>query len=121
MKKNKLNIMPLFIVLIVALIGIITYFTSYNDHTYTITITDKERVVTGVGENSSSKYLIFGTDEGGKSKVFENTDTIMRLKFNSSDIYGELEVDSTYEITVVGFRFTIFSCYENIVRFKKVE
>lgn len=93
-----------------------------NDHTYTVTITDKERVTTQFAkDNIDSKYLIYGEDENGKTYVFENTDTLFRGKFNSSDVFGALKEGETYELTVVGFRVHIFNWYENIIDFKAVK
>lgn len=90
-----------------------------NDHTYTVTITDKERVTTqSVKDNIDSKYLIYGEDENGKIYIFEDTDTLFRWKFNSSDVYGALKEGETYELTVIGFRVHIFNWYENIIDFK---
>ena len=45
-----------------------------------ITVEDKERISNR--SSDSSKYLIFT-----KNEVFENTDELFYLKFNSSDIY----------------------------------
>lgn len=93
-----------------------------NDHTYTVTITDKERVTTQSAKDSiDSKYLIYGEDENGKTYVFEDSDTLFRWKFNSSDVYGALKEGETYELTVIGFRVHILNWYENIVDFKAVE
>lgn len=93
-----------------------------NDHTYTVTITDKERVTTQFAkDNIDSKYLIYGEDENGKTYVFENTDTLFRGKFNSSDVFGALKEGETYELTVIGFRVHIFNWYENIIDFKAVK
>ena len=93
-----------------------------NDHTYTVTITDKERVTTQVAEGQTdSKYLIYGEDENGKTYVFEDTDTLFRWKFNSSDVFGALKEGETYELTVIGFRIHILNWYENIIDFKAVK
>ena len=93
-----------------------------NDHTYTVTITDKERVTTQVAEGQTdSKYLIYGEDENGKTYVFEDTDTLFRWKFNSSDVFGALKEGETYELTVIGFRVHIFNWYENIIDVKSVK
>lgn len=93
-----------------------------NDHKYTVTITDKERVITQVAEGQTdSKYLICGEDKNGKTYVFEDTDTLFRWKFNSSDVYGALKEGETYELTVIGFRVHIFNWYENIIDFKVVK
>lgn len=54
-----------------------------NEHTYTVTITDKERVTTqSAKDNIDSKYLIYGEDENGKTYVFEDTDTLFSLRSN---------------------------------------
>lgn len=93
-----------------------------NDHQYTVTITDKERVTTQLAQdNIDSKYLIYGEDENGKTYVFEDTDTLFRGKFNSSDVYGALKEGETYELTVIGFRVHILNWYENIIDFKVVK
>lgn len=82
----------------------------------------KERVTTQVAEGQTdSKYLIYGEDENGKTYVFEDTDTLFRWKFNSSDVFGALKEGETYELTVIGFRVHIFNWYENIIDFKVVK
>lgn len=75
-----------------------------------VRVTGKERVTQNTAEGSSSKYLIF-TDR----EVFENTDTILFLKFNSSDIYGAIQPDHTCEFRVVGWRVPFLSWYRNII------
>lgn len=88
---------------------------NYNDHTAQITVTDKERVV----QEDSSRYLIMGEDENGKVVVYENTDRLLRGKFNSSDIYAAMKKGKTYEVQLVGYRFPMFSWYENILSYKE--
>lgn len=94
------------------------YLFEYRPATYTVTITDKERVTQKSGDEYTSKYLIFCDGENGEPLVFENTDTIFHLKFNSSNIYGQLKEDKKYEITVVGVRIAFLSTYQNIIRIK---
>lgn len=89
---------------------------SFNDTQCTITITDKERV----NDGGSSRYLIFGESENGEMLVFKNTDSILRWKWNSSDVYGELKVGSTYKVTVVGYRIRFLSEYQNIISYEEV-
>lgn len=91
-----------------------SFIFSFNDHSYTVTVTDKERV----NKQNESKYLIFGEDENGDVYVFENTDSLLRLKFNSSDIYGKIKEGDTYTFTVIGLRIPILSKYENIIEIK---
>ena len=78
------------------------------------TVTDKERVVTGSGDSTSSKYLVF-TDK----EVFENTDCMVLFKFNSSDIYGALDVGKKYRAKVYGWRIPFLSSYRNIISVEK--
>ena len=108
MKKATVIIV---ILLVIVSIGIEVAM-SFNDHTYTITITDKERV----NVDDDSKYLVFGKTSNGEVVVLENTDTLVRGKFNSSNLYGQIEIGQTYTFTVVGFRFPLFSIYENIIK-----
>tara|TARA_R100000656_G_scaffold104176_1_gene76241 strand:+ start:276503 stop:276895 length:393 start_codon:yes stop_codon:yes gene_type:complete len=77
--------------------------------TLTVQVTDKERIVEGSGNSVSSRYLIF-TDR----EVFENTDSLLEMKFSSSDLQGRLNVGSCYEIVVYGWRMPLVSSYRNV-------
>lgn len=90
---------------------------SLNTHTVTITVSGTDRAWYGKG----SKWLVLGTDANGEPLVLENTDNLLRLKFNSSDIQAVIEEGETYEAEVVGYRIPILSWYENIISIKKAE
>ncbi|MCR9040818.1 hypothetical protein QRX25_14855 [Bacillus sp. L381] len=92
-----------------------TIVSYHNENTYVIKVTDKETKTSG----DSSKYLIFGDDDKGNAKVFENTDAIFARKFNSSDLYAEIEIGKTYEFKTIGFRIPFMSSYENIMTIKE--
>lgn len=92
-------------------------FISFNDHSALITVTDKERV----NDSNSSKYLIMGKDKNDNTVVYENTDCLIRGKFDSSTFYADIEVGKTYEVKLVGFRVPYFSWYENIISYEEVE
>lgn len=62
-----------------------------------------------------STYLIY-TDQG----VFRNDDAGWFVKFNSSDVYGNLDKGKHYRMKVYGWRIPIFSMYPNIVRAEQV-
>ena len=114
MKENiKAEIIIIILVLAVFLGG--SALVSFNDHTYVVEVTDKERV----NYSDSGKYLIYG-QEDNNTLVLKNTDSLLRGKFNSSDIYAELEIGKTYEFTVVGYRIPILSDYENIIEYKEI-
>lgn len=89
---------------------------SFNDHHYVATVTKQERINAG----EESYYLIFAQDDKGNYYEFKNEDNLFRLKFDSSRLYNEITVGETYDFTVVGYRITAFSCYENIIKVEKV-
>ena len=107
-------------VFVIVILGIEALF-SFNDTNYTVTITDKERIVEHSGESISSKYLVFADGENGESYVFENTDCFIRGKWNSSNIQGQLKEGNTYTVTVVGYRVPFLSMYQNIIEVEKTE
>ena len=121
-KKNTKTffVAIMIVVTLVLSIGYEAIF-SFNDTEYTITVTDKERIYEGSGDTSSSKYLVFGDDDNGNSLVFENTDCFIRGKWNSSNIQGQLKEGNTYKVTVVGYRVSFFSMYQNIIKIEEIK
>ena len=102
---------------VVAVGGIIySIAANYNEQTYVATVTDKDVK----NYNNSSKYLVFTKTEDGETRVFSVEDSLLRFRWNSSDVYGEIEVGKTYRFTVVGFRIEILSMYENIIDFEEI-
>ena len=103
---------PILIIALVlaALIGGDLYITYGTVETVTITIKDEERIVTGSGKSTQSKYLVFTASE-----TFENTDTLLHGKFNASDLQGALDRGQTYCVRVYGFRVPLLSWYRNII------
>lgn len=122
MKKHISFIIVSSIIIIAIVIGLVVGIVgSFNDHTYIITVTDKERITEQNGDDIDSKYLIYGTDKTGQDYVLENTDNLFRGKFNSSDVYGSIKREKTYEVTVVGYRVQFLSWYENIIKYKELK
>jgi hypothetical protein len=99
----------------IAIIGLIgVNIAGYaNKETFTTTVTDKERIVKKSGETLDSYYLIY-TENG----TYKLEDELLYGNFRSSDWYGKIKVDSTYEFTTIGFRIGFLSEYPNIVEFK---
>ena len=124
MRRNK-NTKTFFVAIMIAVILVLSIgyeaIFSFNDSEYTITVTDKERIYKGSGDTSSSKYLVFGDDDNGNSLVFENTDCFIRGKWNSSNIQGQLKEGNTYKVTVVGYRVSFFSMYQNIIKIEEIK
>lgn len=122
--RRKKNTRTFFVVIMIIVIFVLSIgyeaIFSFNDTEYTITVTDKERIYKGSGD-TSSKYLVFGDDDNGNSLVFENTDCFIRGKWNSSNIQGQLKEGNTYKVTVVGYRISFFSMYQNIIKIEEIK
>lgn len=81
------------------------------------TVTDK-----GIkNKNKDSKYLVYCKDEDGHTAVYEVTDSMVYGRFNSSDVYAEIEIGKTYEFTVGGDRSEFWSWYPNIYECKEID
>lgn len=112
-KRAKFKVVTAGIILFLAT-GLVLYATwpHWIRGTYRVTVTDKQRATQG----ASSMYLVFTKDLNGKVRVFKNVDSKFELKWNSSDMQGELEVGKTYDIKAYGIRFGLTSSYENIIK-----
>jgi hypothetical protein len=111
-RNFKASVLAVLAVTFLVLLVLAPFMLYYNTkQTVTgVTVTGKERITLNSTEGTSSKYLIF-TDQ----EVFENTDSLLFLKFNSSDVYGKLRPDQVCEFTVVGRRVNFLSWYRNII------
>ena len=78
--------------------------------TVTATVTAKDRISVGSGEDLSHMYLVF-TDR----ETFQNSDSLWYGKFDSSDMHGRLRIGQRYTFKVYGWRIPFFSAYRNIV------
>ena len=67
------------------------------------------------------KYLIFTEEPDGDVRVFENTDSLLEWKWDSSNLYGKIRIGETYRIKTYGWRVPFLSWYENIVDVEKVQ
>lgn len=100
-------LVPVIFVAVMLLFGVIYLTTGYlKESEIEITVKDKERVV----YNKGSEYLVWTENE-----VFKNTDSLMKGKFNSSDLQGKLERGKTYRCKVYGWRINFLSKYRNLV------
>ena len=116
-EKRKLKLQLIAYIFAFMLFVGFMFATSFDDKTYTVTVTDKERV----NKSDSSKYLVFCEDENGEVLVFENTDELLRLKFDSSTVQGTIKQGGKYKLTVVGFRIPFLSMYQNIIKVEEQE
>lgn len=91
--------------LFVFLAGPIIHFSTLETTAHHV-IVDKERVNT----KDTSKYMVF-TDK----EVFENTDSMLALKWDSSDVYRKINIGDTCSFKVAGIRIPFMSSYRNIL------
>lgn len=117
--KGKLVVILSIISIIVLLgIGIYRPFNKVNNiRDVTVTVTDKDV------KNSHyvSKYLIFVEDENELPSTYEITDSLLKGRFDSSDVYAGIKVGNTYTFTVGGSRNEFLSWYPNIYEYELIE
>ena len=53
--------------------------------------------------------------------TYKISDLLWKGKFNSADIYGNLEIGKKYELSISGYLWSYFSEYQNINDYKKIE
>lgn len=114
-------------ILIIAILAGDFVISKATRQTITATVTDKD---IKKDHNSSSSedgkkdskdvYMVYTKDLDGNVHVFKDEDTWYYFKFNSSDVYGEIEVGKTYEFDVYGLRIPFLSKYQNIISVKEV-
>lgn len=46
--------------------------------------------------------------------TYKVTDLFFKFKFNSTDIYNNLDIGKTYKVKISGFRIPFLSEYQNI-------
>lgn len=87
-----------------------------NRGTYRVKVTGTETK----RDDDHDRYLVFTTDvDATKERVFENVDSALELKWNSSNLQARLmdaqQNNKLCEIRAYGFRIPFFSSYKNIV------
>lgn len=87
------------------------FFQHLTLKTYTFVVKDKAVLATDDGNGGVSHQYTIYTTKG----VFKDKDSIWFLKFNSSDLYGNLKVGSTYTCKTTGFRLPLTSTYRNLI------
>jgi acyl CoA:acetate/3-ketoacid CoA transferase beta subunit len=106
------------VVAVVAAVGIGAasyglYEATHPERDVTATVTNHERVC---DSHNSCKYLVY-TSKG----TFEITDSLVKMRFNSSDLYGQIQNNTTYDFHTRGVRVQFFSWYPNILTAKPVK
>ncbi len=116
-RSSKKWIIGVVAIILAILIAIPLCSSYYSTKTYTVTVTDKDVK----NYSDSSKYLVFTKLENGETKTFCIEDSLFKLRYNSSDVYADIQIGETYEIEVIGWRIPFLSEYENIMTFSTTE
>lgn len=81
------------------------------ERTETCTVIEKTQITAPADSAQPSTYRI-ATRECG---VMEVGDSLLKLKFNSADVYHSIEVGNIYNMTVIGWRNGFFSLFPTII------
>ncbi len=91
--------------ILIFLVYPLTHFVTMD--TVTAIVTDKERITDKSGEN---RFIIWTKDD-----TFQNSDSLLSLKFRSSDLYGKIAEGDNCTFKVNFWRIPIMSRYRNII------
>jgi hypothetical protein len=116
MRYESLKIITGLILTVVILMSLTAYVVAYRSslRSVEITVTDKARITKGNRDSVSGYYLVYSNDG-----VYQVSDSILFLTWNSSDKYGKIEPGNIYNVKVAGWRIPVFSMYPNIIEVVK--
>lgn len=111
MTKYKTNnsfelIACVFFIILIVVFLVIGLFINLHSENGEFKVIGKEVINT----KSSYSYLIY-TDK----TTLKITDSYINWRFDSSDVYGKIEIGKTYKAKLQGYRFPFFSMYQNII------
>lgn len=118
MNKGNILINIIIVLVIILILGFLFYCITidyWNKENIEIIVKDKY-IKRSIDENADIYYV--ATEEG---EVYKITDLLFKGKFNSSDLYNELDIGKKYKVEVTGVRIPIFSMYKNLNKVEPVE
>ena len=108
------------IVIGVIFIGIVcTLSVNFNNSVEVHTATITDTVIKRQGETDI--YLVYTKSDSGNIAVYENSDSFIKGKYNSSDLQAKLEKGKKFKLTVVGYRLPVISSYQNILSAEEIK
>ncbi len=110
MKNFKVIFIVILIVIIGALFVKLATIGYNNKEVIAIEVKDKYIKRQGIGDSAEDVYMIVDKD----NNIYQITDLFFIGKFNSSDIYNQLDIGQAYLVEVTGVRNRFFSWYRNI-------
>ncbi len=114
MNKGKLLFILFYTLLLACIVVllIVNISMGYCNH-QELKIVVKDKYVKG----QSGTYMV--VDEEGNT--YQITDLLFKGKFNSSDLYSQLEIGKKYDIETTGYRIPFLSWYKNINKISEEE
>ena len=110
-KTTPFDCLIIFVVIIICIFSLFSCTASIsNERVITSTVTDKD--VKRKGDKDI--YLVYTKDQQNDVQVLMVEDNIFVGHWNSSDLYGSIEIGKTYDFTVTGMRSNFLSWYPNI-------
>ena len=110
-KPTPFDCLIIFVVIIICIFSLFSCTASIsNERVITSTVTDKD--VKRKGDKDI--YLVYTKDQQNDVQVLMVEDNIFVGHWNSSDLYGSIEIGKTYDFTVTGTRSNFLSWYPNI-------
>lgn len=113
--KRRITLEHICIILICMIIAIDSYHVvakTYPRQNYVGTVTDK--TITKRDGDREDVYLVSTKNSSGETHVLEITDSLLLWRFNSADLYDQIQVGETYEFEIAGSRNYLFNWYPNI-------
>lgn len=110
---NKKGLIGILLIIVIVVL-LITYPVAYAFTSGEETIIVKDKWVKYHGNDA--KYLVSSED----GQVFEISDSIVRWRFDSSNLYADIDVGNSYDIKIQGWRFSLLSDYKNILEVEVV-
>lgn len=107
-------VIGLIVLMVVGTVIFLSVYPSTHHTQRTFTVNKTENVATN-GSNGH-EYLIY-TDQG----TFKDVDSVLNRKYNSSDLYGQIEAGKKYSCDTTGFRFQFTSDYPNLISCTEVK
>lgn len=103
-------------ILVLGFIGFAIYCSTVeyqNEETIEIVVKDKYIKRSG----NTDLYLVVSED----NETYKIEDLLFKGKFNSTDLYNQLEIGKKYRITTTGIRLQYFSMYKNINKIEAID
>lgn len=125
-KKDFMIVIIISIAIICTVLVLGTVMELGNKREYTIIDVDIQMEFSASANKSAkTKYLYFCQTANGEMIVFENEDSLVNGKFNSSDILAKIKSfeksETRFKIITRGYRIPFLTMYQNIISVETIK